>query len=375
MLSALSAYIARDRVESILDPSRSLAEDGVALIADISGFTPLTEALTRGLSHDRGAEELAIVLDSVFTPLVEQVHAYRGSVLKFAGDALIVWYGRWPGQRRTAVIRRALTSAWRMQRLFRRYGQVQTPMGLVTLSMKIGMTYGPVKRYNLGVPEIGYEDVLAGRTLDRMAEAEHHAEPGEILVDADTLSLLPGVVEVAERSDGFVSVERLLRPARRRPWIPLSWPRKQSGELLNTMAAYVPHTIYETLRAGRDEVAELRPVVSLFVQFHGLDYDDDRSVAEKVQTYFSTAQQVAERYGGRVNRLITGDKGSHLHLILGAPRSVEDQQARGGALRTGPAGGVRRVAVHHHATNWHGNGPCICRTNRVTRAPRLYDYG
>src|SRR6185295_4419111 len=116
LLPALAAYIPRDRVESLLRPDALLPEDGVALIADISGFTPLTEALTQGLSPDQGAEELTRALEGVFTPLIAQIHAFQGSVIKFGGDALIVWYPRKPRVRRAAVVRRALTSAWRMQR-------------------------------------------------------------------------------------------------------------------------------------------------------------------------------------------------------------------------------------------------------------------
>ena len=144
-----------------------LPEDGVALIADISGFTPLTEALTQGLSPDQGAEELTRALSGVFTPLIAEIDAFHGSVIKFGGDALIVWYPREPGVRRAAVIRRAITSAWRMQQAIQIHGQVPTPIGIVTLKMKIGLTYGPIKRFNLGLPEYGYEDVLGGPTLDR----------------------------------------------------------------------------------------------------------------------------------------------------------------------------------------------------------------
>lgn len=58
LLPALAAYIPRDRVDAILTPHslrphslrpqslrprRPFAQDGIALIADISGFTPLTE--------------------------------------------------------------------------------------------------------------------------------------------------------------------------------------------------------------------------------------------------------------------------------------------------------------------------------------------
>src|SRR5262245_16768699 len=322
LLPALAAYIPTDRVESLLRAEAPLPEDGVALIADISGFTPLTEALTQGLSADQGAEELTAALGSVFTPLIAEIHAFRGSVIKFGGDALIVWYGREPGVRRAAVIRRALTSARRMQQAIKVYGQIPTPIGVVTLRMKVGLTYGSVKRFNLGLPEYGYEDVLGGQTLDRMAEAEHHAQPGEIVLDAETLAYLPGALSVAEWREGFAVMDRLLRPARPKPWPPFAWPAQDEETVANRLAAYVPPEITETLRTGRTQVAELRPVVSLFVQFHGIDYDADPAVAEKLQLYFANAQRVAVRYGGRLNRLITGDKGSLIHVIFGAPRTV-----------------------------------------------------
>lgn len=102
-----------------------LASDCVALIADISGFTLLTEALTQGLQADHGAEELTRALDSVFTPLIAQIHRYRGSVIKFGGDALIVWFGRAKGSRRTAVVHRTLTVAQWMQRVMQQHGRIR----------------------------------------------------------------------------------------------------------------------------------------------------------------------------------------------------------------------------------------------------------
>jgi ABC-type oligopeptide transport system substrate-binding subunit/class 3 adenylate cyclase len=328
LLQALCAYIPHDRVEHIVHPDTPLPEEGVALIADISGFTPLTEALTHGLSADQGAEELTHALDGVFTPLIEEIHAYRGSVIKFGGDALIVWYGRTPRVQRAAVIRRALTSAWRMQQAIEAHGQVPTPIGIIALKMKVGLTYGPIKRFNLGLPKYGFEDVLGGATLDRMAEAEHHAEPDDIMVDRATLAMAPNTIQVAEWRDEFAVVGQLLTPARRKPWPALSYPPDKQTDLVKQVKTYVPQQIYQILASGRPNVAELKPVVSLFVQFHGIDYDADPVVEEKLQTYFATAQEVAAAYGGRVNRLITGDKGSLIHLIFGAPKTVEEQEKR-----------------------------------------------
>jgi ABC-type oligopeptide transport system substrate-binding subunit/class 3 adenylate cyclase len=328
LLPALAAYIPRDRVENLIRPGTPLPEEGVALIADISGFTPLTEALTRGLSPDQGAEELTRALDGVFTPLIAEIQAFHGSVIKFGGDALIVWYPREPRTGRATVIHRAITSAWRMQQAIKIHGQVPTPIGIVTLKMKVGLTYGPIKRFNLGLPRYGYEDVLGGATLDRMAEAEHHAEAGDIMLDAATLAFVSGSVRVAEWREDFAVVGQLQKVARPKPWPPLTWQPEAEEALVEMLTPYVPAQLHETLATGRVQVAELKPVVSLFVQFHGIDYDADPQVGPKLQQYFSTAQTVAVRYGGRVNRLITGDKGSLIHVIFGAPRSVEEQEAR-----------------------------------------------
>ncbi|GIK54885.1 MAG: AAA family ATPase [Chloroflexi bacterium] len=336
LIASIAAYISHDRVNHILTGA-PLADDGVALIADISGFTPLTEALTQGLQADHGAEELTRALDSVFTPLIAQIHRYRGSVIKFGGDALIVWFGRAKGGRCTAVIHRALTAAHRMQRVMQQHGRIPTPIGPVTLRMKIGLTYGPVKRFNLGLPAYGFEDVLAGATLDRMADNEHHAEPGDIMADAATLQMVGDVVTVQAWREGVAVVGKLRRAARPQPW-PTGgtggtvWrpatAEETAADLVAELAAYVPRAIVETLQAGQTQVAELKPVVSLFVQFHGLDYDADPDIAAKLQRYFSLAQEIVGRYDGRLNRLITGDKGSLLHIIFGAPRSVEEQEER-----------------------------------------------
>ena len=333
LLPALAAYIPRDRVTYIMSGGqRPFATNGVAMIADISGFTPLTEALTTGLNAGHGAEELTRALDSVFAPLIEQVHTYRGSVIKFGGDALIVWFGEEAktniANRQAQVILRALTAAQNMQQVMVDYGQIPTPIGPVRLKMKIGLTYGAVKRFNLGLPEYGYEDIIAGDTLDRMADAEHHAEPGDIITDKATWEAVEAIVPATEWRDDFAVIDEIAQVAPPAPWPELVCPPEQEEDIVKALATYVPRPVYETLLAKQARVAELKPVVSLFVQFHGLDYDADPDVAEKLQTYFVTAQRIVARFNGRLNRLITGDKGSLLHIIFGAPRTVEEQETR-----------------------------------------------
>ena len=52
---------------------------GAALFADISGFTPLTEALADELGPQRGAEELTAHLNRVFHALIDELDRYGGA--------------------------------------------------------------------------------------------------------------------------------------------------------------------------------------------------------------------------------------------------------------------------------------------------------
>src|SRR5262249_7060978 len=63
---------------------------GAVLMADISGFTALTESLAR--RGDVGAEDLTRCLNVYFGRLIDLIYEHGGDVVKFAGDALLaIW--------------------------------------------------------------------------------------------------------------------------------------------------------------------------------------------------------------------------------------------------------------------------------------------
>src|SRR5262245_65587061 len=64
--------------------------EGSMLFVDISGFTKMSERLVR---HGKvGAEEVTDVLGAVFAKLLAVVYGEDGSLLKFGGDALMLWF-------------------------------------------------------------------------------------------------------------------------------------------------------------------------------------------------------------------------------------------------------------------------------------------
>ncbi|MCA9873441.1 MAG: hypothetical protein KC441_07290, partial [Anaerolineales bacterium] len=91
-MESLTAFLPIDR-RLALAAGRPLPDrvQGVALFADISGFTPLTAVLAQELGPHRGAEELTRQLNLVFADLIAQVHHYQGNVIGFSGDAITCW--------------------------------------------------------------------------------------------------------------------------------------------------------------------------------------------------------------------------------------------------------------------------------------------
>ena len=192
-----SIYIPEDRRQAIARgetlPDRT---SGAALFADISGFTPLTEALTRIYGPKRGAEELTRQLNSVYNALIAEVDRHNGSVIGFAGDAITCWFTEEAGVVGLATLR-AARCAFAMQAAMQAFKSVTLPAGeTVSLAMKASIATGPARRFLVGDPDIQLIDALAGETLARMAAAEHHAGRGEVLVDVHTVMVLGNRVRV-----------------------------------------------------------------------------------------------------------------------------------------------------------------------------------
>src|SRR5262249_43706179 len=192
---------------------------GAALFADISGFTRLTETLTRELGPQRGAEELSKQLIVIYSGLIAQVEQYRGSVISFSGDAITCWFddterleardwglGEGDGEQASSLqlpasgaALRALACALAMQEALSYFATIETPSGTsVTLAIKVAVAAGPVRRFLIGDPHIQLIDVLAGATLSRLAAAEQQAAKGEVVVGAELAAELAAELIIRE---------------------------------------------------------------------------------------------------------------------------------------------------------------------------------
>jgi len=325
----MSAYVPRFLVEQLIrDPDhllegQAMRIEGAVVFADISGFTVMSETLAR--LGKEGAETLTRTLNRFFGMMIELVHGAGGSVIKFGGDALTCLFP----QEDAHALERAVACALRMQGEAADFATVQTRGGRFELRMRIGISAGPLLTLSLGSVDQGLEYVLAGGAVDRMVEAEHAANPGEVVVDGTCPSFANAAFRTGERRGDFWVVEDLPTSEFQALTSTLEDRTALSEKALSRIRPFIPPSVYEQVSAGYEAfVGQHRRVVSLFANFSGLDYDRDPDVSDKAQRYFSSMQSLIRKYGGRLNGLITGDKGNLLHVIFGAPIAHEDNERR-----------------------------------------------
>ena len=319
----LGSFIPMDRRQAMAN-SRTLAERGMgaALFADVSGFTPLTEALVREYGPQRGAEEITANLNRVYDALITQIHHYGGSVIMFVGDAVTCWFPEDDGSRSAAA-------GLAMQAAMERVSTIHISAGnTVTLSIKIAVTAGQVRRFQVGDPEHYFIDVIAGSPLNRLADIEQHTQRGQVLMDADTARALSQTLDaqpVVLDEKEYALVRSLKREVAPAPWATLA-----PGALPDEQARpWVIPVVYHRLRAGQGEfLSELRTAVPLFCKFDGIDYDTDPEAGAKLDAYVRWVQQVAGRYGGELLSVTIGDKGSFLYVNFGALVAHDDDVLR-----------------------------------------------
>ena len=335
-MESLAAYIPTDR-RYVLARGADLPNlaMGAALFADISGFTPLTEGLVQTLGPQRGAEELTGWLNKIYDALIAEIENYRGSVISFSGDAITCWFDDQKDvslASNNSAAFRAAASALAIQQTMQQFSQVAIPgAGTVSLAIKVVITVGSARRFLIGDPTIQLVDALAGETLYRLATAEHHAERGEILLDQATVAALGDKVKVLEWRDDSESGERFaVMNQSEVPIEPDPWPMLEADALTDEhVRPWLLPPVYERLMSGMGEfLTELRPTVSLFLRFSGIDYDGDTDAQAKLNTYIKAVQQILARYNSYMLQLTIGDKGSSFYAAFGAPLAHEDDAVR-----------------------------------------------
>lgn len=317
------AYIAESRRRALIE-GRTMPDrvDGAALFADISGFTPLTEALAGELGARRGAEELVANLNRILAALIQDLHEFEGDVIYFSGDAITCWIEGDDGSRATAC-------ALAMQERMTDVGLVTTAGGTtVELALKVAVAVGAARRFVVGDPEEQLIEVLAGGLVDDVALAESVATQGEVVLDRSAVARLGDRVVLRETRalDGreFGVVDRLEVVVERTPA-----PQALEPVPDEIARQWLLPTVYDRLATGGGAMfAELRTVYPMFIRFGGIDYDEDPDAVARLDAFIRRSQHILAAYGGNLLQLTLGDKGAYLYAVFGSPRAHEDDAVR-----------------------------------------------
>jgi class 3 adenylate cyclase len=329
----LAVYLPPDRRMALSKQQPlPIATHGAALFVDISGFTQLTDVLTRHLGMSQGAEELSIYLNAIYNALIEVIETFGGSVVCFSGDAVTCWFsadapddGALP---RACLL--AVAAALAVQRAIQRFEVVSVAGGeIVLIAIKASVAAGQAQRLLVGDPAVQLFDVVAGSTIDRMASGEQLAQKGEVLVAPEVVTLIGEQLEISgwrtnDEGQRFALVVGLQQAVGA---VPKHIVHKPLG--LAQVRQWMPSQVYERLTTGQDAfLAELRSIVALFVSFAGLEYDTDTNAQDRLDQFIRWVQHLLARYDGTLLQLTIGDKGSYLYIVFGAPVTHEDDPLR-----------------------------------------------
>ncbi len=246
-------------------PERThLTVEGTMVFADISGFTRLTERLSR--LGALGAEEMSDALDATFTELLDEAYADGADLVKWGGDAVLLLFD---GPQHAA---RACRAAYGMRARLRTTGLLSTSAGQARLRMSVGVHSGTFHFFLVGDPELHRELLVCGPDISTVVAIEAEAGAGQIAVGWSTCEQLdPRLL-----GEPLQDVGRLLRrepaPGPRSPAgsDPGIGPVVDPGHHPVDLSVGLPRGIREHLLQGRGE-PEHRDIAVAFVAYSGTD--------------------------------------------------------------------------------------------------------
>ncbi|MBN2384419.1 AAA family ATPase [bacterium] len=292
-------------VRNILSVERDRTTEGViypyqggCLFADVSGFTALSEKLA-GMGRE-GSEELTRILNEFYGTMVSEILAWDGDIIKFAGDAMTVFFRDPDGQVRAGQC------AVRMQQKMNMFVDRESPVGTFSLRMKIGMAYGTCIGSIVG-DKTTADFLFAGTSVDESAEAEHHAQAGEII---------------------FYNGHSFQRIGPPEAWS--TFPPARDIQLeADLLRRFIPPALIDTLTLeGRSFSNEHRRTVIMFVSFAREQGPTEYDEIEWLQRFYLTCLRITRSYDGYINKIDMGDKGAKIIILFGAPVAHEDDPDR-----------------------------------------------
>lgn len=312
---------------------------GSLLFADLSGFTALSESLTR--LGKEGAEQVTSIINRLFNQLVADIEAHGGALIKFGGDAVTAFFDQSKLGEQHALY--AAHAAQAMQASMATLGKIQIRAGQFNLTLRIGVHSGEAFAALLGDQQHA-ELMLTGIAVNLVARAQELARPGEVVCSKETMRLL-GLP--TDPMNPFTALTTALehppyRSTSQAPSIPQTITLADVQALASIYAGIqrlLPQRMSEEqlLSNAASRTGEIRLVTIVFAHIAPfstiVELCDDASATQLLNHYYQRMQQIVNHYGGVVNKLDMAADGDKLLAIFGAPIANENDTEL--AVRTG----------------------------------------
>ena len=279
------------------------------LFIDLSGFTPLTETLMdKGAS---GAEELSIILNQIFEPLVGMVYSRGGIIPYFAGDAFLAVFPDNDRKSAQAAAHNLFEAALAIRGYF--LGRAYT-FGDFTIGLKIGLSAGKVEWGIVGRDKRSFyfrgEPIRASSLSQERAKKETYSIILDDTIHKNLETKLTKQLETIE--EGFYYVKQSYQP----PIIPFI--SVQMPNLNRAIASqFLPDSVLQYSQDG-----EFRTVISVFISFTGIDNH------RLLNRFANVVLEQIYNFSGYFKEIEFGDKGGVMVGFFGAPVSFENNSAR-----------------------------------------------
>jgi class 3 adenylate cyclase/predicted ATPase len=288
--------------------------EGTMVSVDVTGFTRLSERLARIGKH--GAELLTDAINTCFSALLADAYANGAALLKFGGDALLLWFD---GDDHPA---RACASALAMRSTIRRVGRISTGTNRFVLRMSAGVHSGNFQMFLVGNSHREY--VIAGPATSKVVELESAAGAGQILLSPQTAAMLPRRALGAEAGPGVL----LARSPPTRVFVRYEEADGPDDDsVLRSLSTEIRAHVLAAPAAPEHRTANVA-----FVQFGELNqFIEARGVAaagRALDTLVKAVQEAADHFQVCFLGSDVAAGGGKLILTAGAPRAAGDDEER-----------------------------------------------
>lgn len=324
---------------------------GTMMFTDLAGFTKLMEA--NASKGEEGAENLLKHLTKYFSSMISIISVSGGELVEFTGDALLAVFSKTDRNDDTA---RAVRAGLRMQRAMKEFAEIETPSGIVTLKMRIGIHTGRFLTADIGTPR-RMEHVLLGKDVQQAKLAESNGQNERVNLSEKAYEQVKDKFRFEDGKEGYHLViddltdaqlgEYELTPLRRRMASNIVIEKDKNIVLqqivsllddIEPIASFIPDPILSLLvesAADRRIPPDFPEPTIMFIQFVGLPESADRALpgeerklALSFSRAFSLINAAVEARGGVLKKVTYHLSGSDIVVYFGVPNAHTNNEMR-----------------------------------------------